>query len=130
TLEDARRAEGELARSLDDNDGRLSAAADGLQRVETERRDARLEAETLRSHLDELTARIEREQGRISEREHALPALEAAEAETVESGRRMGEARTQLDERAAEVGAMRTDLEVRTAAIDERRQFVSRRLTE
>jgi chromosome segregation protein len=129
-LEDARRVESELGRSLDDNDGLLSAAGDGLQRVETDRRDAVREAETLQTHLDELSERLAREQDRVAELEQALPTLEVAETETVESGRRMGEARTQLEERAAEVGALRTDLEVRTAAVDERRQFLSRRLSE
>ena len=42
----------------------------------------------------------------------------------------MGEARSQLEERAAEVGALRTDLEVRGAGVDERRQFLQRRLAE
>jgi chromosome segregation protein len=129
-LEDAQRVESELGRSLDDNDGRLTAAGDGLQRVETDRRDAVREAETLQTHLDELTERLAREQERVAELEQALPRLEVAETETVESGRRMGEARTHLEERAAEVGALRTDLEVRTAAVDERRQFLSRRLSE
>jgi len=129
-LEDARRVESEVSRSLDDNDGRLSAAGDGLQRVETERRDAMREAETLQTHLDELTDRVSREQARVAELERALPGLEDAEIETVESGRRMGEARTRLEERAAAVGALRTDLEVRSAAVDERRQFVGRRLAE
>ncbi len=42
----------------------------------------------------------------------------------------MGEARSQLEERAAEVGALRTDLEVRGAGVGERREFLQRRLTE
>lgn len=129
-VDDARRVEGELGRSLDDNDGRLTAAGDGLQRVETDRRDAVREAETLRTHLDELTERVVREQKRVTELDQVLPDLEAAENETVESGRRMGAARTHLEEQAAEVGARRTDLEVRSAAVDERRQFLSRRLGE
>jgi chromosome segregation protein len=129
-VEDARRAESEVGRSLDDNDGRLTAAGDGLQRVETDRRDAAREAETLQTHLDELSERLAREQGRVTELEQALPSLEHAERETVEDGRRMGDARTRIEERAAEVGAMRTDLEVRSAAVDERRQFLGRRLAE
>ncbi len=129
-LDDAVRVETELSRSLDDNDGRLTAAGDGLQRVETERRDATMEAATLQTHLDELAERQAREQARIDELEQLLPSLEHADAETVESGRRMGEARTRLEERAAEVGSLRTDVEVRTAAVDERRQFLSRRLAE
>jgi chromosome segregation protein len=130
SLEDAKRVEAEFARSLDDNDGRLTAAGDGLQRVETDRRDATREAETLQTHLDELTERLAREQARVLELEQSLPELEAAESQTVESGKRMGEARTRLEEHAAQVGALRTDVEVHTAAVEERRQFLTRRLTE
>jgi chromosome segregation protein len=130
SLEDARRVEDELGRSLDENDGRLSAAGDGLQRVETDRRDAAREVETLDVHLAELGERLAREQARVAELEAQLPVLEDAEAASVESGRRMGETRTRLEERAAEVGAMRTDVEVRSAGVDERRQFLERRLAE
>jgi chromosome segregation protein len=129
-LDDARRVESDLSRSLDENDGLLSAAGDGLQRVETDRRDVGKEIEAIDAHLAELTDRLRREQHRIAELEAELPELEDDEAERVESGRRMGEKRGQLDERAAEVGALRTDLEVRAAAVDQRRQFVSRRLEE
>lgn len=129
-LEDARRAEAELSRALDDNDGRLSAAADGLQRVETDRRDAATESDALRAHLAELDDRLGRERERIAELESSLPALEADEQELADAGRRMGEARSRLEERAAEVGAQRADLDVRTAATGERRQFLSRRLAE
>lgn len=129
-LDDARRAEAELSRALDDNDGRLSAAADGLQRVETERRDAATESDALRAHLAELDDRLARERERIAELESTLPALEADEQELAEAGRRMGEARARLEERAAEVGARRADLDVRSAATRERQQFLSRRLAE
>jgi chromosome segregation protein len=129
-LEQARQAEAELSRQLDENDGRLAAAADGLQRVETEKRDAATEAEALQSHVDELTERMTRERERLAELELVLPALEAEESENAERGRSMGEARSHLEERAADVGAMRTDVEVRTTQVAERRQFLERRLAE
>jgi len=129
-LEQARQAEAELSRQLDDNDGRLAAAADGLQRVETEKRDATTEAEALQSHVDELRERMAREGERLAELELVLPALEAEEHVNAERGRSMGEARSQLEERAATVGAMRTDVEVRTTQVAERRQFLERRLAE
>ena len=66
------------------------AAGDGLQRVETDRRDAATEADALQTHLDELTDRVAREQERIAELEAELPALEAAETETAERGRAHG----------------------------------------
>jgi chromosome segregation protein len=130
TLDDARSAEAEVAKVLDENDGRMSAAADGLQRIETDRRDVATESEALGAHLAELDERLQREQARIAELEQSLPSLEGDEEAIVESGRRMGEARAELEERAAKVGALRTDLEVRAAAVDERRQFLGRRLEE
>ncbi|MEZ5141354.1 MAG: chromosome segregation protein SMC [Acidimicrobiales bacterium] len=129
-LDEARRAETDLSRQLDDNDGLLTAAGDGLQRVETERRDAATEADALQSHVDELAERVERERARVAELELTLPALEAAESETLERGRAMADARAALEERAAEVGGLRTDLEVRSAGVTERRQFLARRLGE
>lgn len=129
-LDQARQAEAELSRQLDENDGRLAAAADGLQRVETEKRDAATEAEALQSHVDELTERMTRERERLAELELVLPSLEAEEHENAERGRSMGDARAHLEERAANVGAMRTDVEVRTTQVAERRQFLERRLAE
>ncbi len=129
-LEEAERVARDLSRKLDDNDGLLTAAGDGLQRVETERRDALTEADALRSHRDELIERVERERARVAELEQLLPVLEAADAESVERGRAMGEARSRLEAQAAEVGARRTDLEVRAASIGERRQFLRNRLAE
>ncbi|MEZ5135359.1 MAG: chromosome segregation protein SMC [Acidimicrobiales bacterium] len=130
SLEESRRAEQELSRRLDDNDGRLAAAGDGLQRVETDRRDAQTEREALAAHLADLTERVERERERIAELEAQLPALEADEHARVERGQQMGDARTLLEERAAEVGATRTDLGMRQAAVDERRQFLEKRTAE
>ena len=130
-VDDARRVEGELGRSLDDNDGRLTAAGDGLQRVETDRRDAVREADTLQTHLDELTERVDPRTGAGRRaRSRCCPTSRRPRTRRAESGRRMGAARTHLEEQAAEVGALRTDLEVRPAAVDERRQFLSRRLGE
>jgi chromosome segregation protein len=129
-LEEAARAERDLSRRLDDNDGRMTAAADGLQRVEGERRDAQTEAEALQAHLGELTERVEREQARVDDLAGRLPGLEAADEANLEEGRRMGEARAALEQQAAEVGALRADLDVRGAGAEERRVFLTRRLEE
>jgi chromosome segregation protein len=56
--------------------------------------------------------------------------LEAEEAGIADRARAMAAARERLDERAAAVGALRTDLEVRGAALDDRREFLRRRLNE
>jgi chromosome segregation protein len=127
---EARRAEEDLSRQLDGNDGRMSAAGDGLTRVETERRDVTTEHDALTAHAADLTARTDRERERVVHLEGELPDLEALEHETAERGRAMGEARARLEQRAAEVGALRTDLEVRGAGVGERREFLARRRNE
>ncbi len=119
-----------LTRQLDDNDSRLAAAADRLQRVETDRRDAVTEAEALEGHLAELAERVDREVVRIVELEGVLPGLEAADADLAESSRRMGAARTRLEELAADVGSRRSDLEVRAASVAERDSFLRTRAAE
>ena len=129
-LEAVATSESELARRLDANDGRLTAATDALQRVEAERADAEAEREGLASHLAELAERAERERRTVTELEANLPSLEAEEGELADRARQMADAREQLDLRAAEVGALRTDLEMRSVTVVERRQFLTRRLRE
>jgi chromosome segregation protein len=129
-LEEARVAETQLSKALDQHDVTMNAAGDALTRVENDRRDGATEAEGLRNHLDELHERAAREQAREAELAATLPALDAEEAEQVEKGRAMGDARTRLEERAAAVGAQRSDLAGRSSALDERNQFLQRRLAE
>jgi chromosome segregation protein len=129
-LDEARQEEAALSRALDENDGRLTAATDGISRIESDRRDATTEADSLRSHGDELAERVARERFRVAELDAVLPMLEAEETDSAERARAMADAREHLDGRAAEVGALRTDLEVRAAGLEDRRQFLRRRLTE
>ena len=129
-LSEARRVETELSKALDENDSRLAAARDSLTRIESDRRDAQTEGDSLGSHLDELAARLARDEARVAELSAALPALEANETEALERGRTMAEARSQLDGHAVGVAALRTDLDVRSAALNERRQLCQRRLSE
>ncbi|MGQ0431134.1 MAG: chromosome segregation protein SMC [Microthrixaceae bacterium] len=129
-LDEARQAEAALSRQLDEHDGRLTAATDGLQRVDADHRDATTEADGLRGHADELAERLAREQARVAELELTLPLLEAEEADSAERARAMADAKQHLDERAAAVGALRTDLEVRGAGLEERRQMLRRRQSE
>ena len=119
-----------ITRVLDANDARMGAATEGLQRVERERAAVVVEDEALRSHLEELSERVTREQQRIDELATRLPALEAEEAAGAERREAMGAARARLDERAAAVSTLRTDLEVRAAGLEERRSLVTRRLAE
>ena len=128
-LDEARQLEGSISRSLDENDGRLTAATDGLQRVEGDHRAAIPEADGLRTHADELGERLTREQARVAELDVTLPLLEAEESDTAERARAMAAAKNHLDERAAEVGSLRADLDVRRAGLTDRRQFLRTRLT-
>ena len=129
-LDEARQLEAALSRQLDELDAQRTAATDGLQRVEADRRDAATEAEALAAHTAELGDRLGREQARVAELDTTLPILEAEEADTAERARAMAEAKERLEERAAAVGALRADVEVRSAGLIERRQFLEARRVE
>ena len=119
---------GELTQRLDAIDSGLAAAADSLQRTDADRREVVTEADALQSRFDELAIRLERETARVTELENLLPDLEAAEAESVEKGRRLSLARSEMEERAAMVGSLRSDVDVRAAGLEERRTSLSDRL--
>lgn len=125
-----RQAAADLAERLDGIDGGLTAATDALQRIEADRRDVVTEADALQGRFDELAARVERETGRVEELETSLPLLEADESESLEKGRRLAAARTDIETRAAAVGSLRTDIEVRAAGLEERQTFLTSRLGE
>jgi chromosome segregation protein len=129
-LDEARQAEAAVSRLLDEHDGQLTAATDGLQRVDADRRDAATEADALAAHADELRERLGREEARVAELDATLPLLEAEEADTAERARAMAEAKERLEERATSVGALRADVEVRSAGLVERRQFLEARRVE
>jgi chromosome segregation protein len=123
----AREAEVAIGRRLDENDGRLAAAGDALERLESDRRDVATEVEALSDHLRHLEQRRETGTARQLELGEQLSDLEAEEqaaAAAVADRRRVEEA---LAERAGAVGALRSDLEVRGAAIDDRRRFLTGR---
>jgi chromosome segregation protein len=120
----------ECAARLDDLDGGLTTAAEGLQRIEADRRDVETETEALQGRVDELAVRDGRERSHLGELAHSLPQLEADEADSLEKGRRLAAARAEIEERATDLGMLHTDLEVRAAAIEERRQGLQGRLAE
>jgi chromosome segregation protein len=119
-----------LAERLDGIDSGLTAAADAMQRIEADHRDISTESDGLQSRFDELSVRLERETARIDELEAALPLLQADETESLEKGRRLAAARSDIEARAATVGSLRTDIEVRAAGLEERRTFLTTRLGE
>jgi chromosome segregation protein len=128
--EDATAAARAATKALDDHDKQLNSSADALRRVEGRRGTLEAEGQSLDARLAELTERVAREAERITELEFALPDLEAEEDAVHARGRAMSDARARLDERAAAVGALRSDIEVRGAGLDQRRQFLQRRLAE
>jgi chromosome segregation protein len=129
-LDEARQAEAALSRQLDERDGHLTSAVEGGQRIEADHRDATAEAASLRTHAAELAETLARDQARLAELELTLPLLEAEEADAADAARAMAAARSQLEQRAAEVGAQRADLDVRRADLANRRQFLRARLDE
>ncbi|MCB1015077.1 MAG: chromosome segregation protein SMC, partial [Acidimicrobiales bacterium] len=129
-LDEARQVADAARREADDNDAVLASADDTRARVDADLADARREIESLQGHVDELVARVERDRARVAELEARLPDLERVDEEHAERGRALAEARGSIEEKAAAIGALRTDLEVRAAGLDERRQFLRRRLDE
>jgi chromosome segregation protein len=123
-------AANDLAGRLDGIDSGLTSAADAVQRIEADRRDVVTEADGLQNRFDELVVRVERETARVEELETTLPTLEAVETESVEKGRRLAVARTDIETRAATVGSLRTDIGVRSAGLEERQTFLTKRLGE
>jgi chromosome segregation protein len=127
---EATERENDLSRQLNENDGRFVAATDGLQRVDSDRRDAATELEALQGHRQELAERAGRDEARVAELAGLLPALEAEETAATERGRAMAAARNDLEAKAAAVGALRAEIEVRGATIDERRGYLRTRSAE
>jgi chromosome segregation protein len=117
-------------RELDEHDGRFTAAAEALQRLQVERRDLSNEAGSLRTRLGELDQRLEDEVRRVTELEDRLPALEAAEEASVQAVRRMNVARSDLEERTAALGARRTGHDVQLAEVTGRQAVVRARVAE
>jgi chromosome segregation protein len=126
----ARAAEEAAGRELDANDGRLTAGADALQRLEAERRDVSVEAEALARPVSDAAERVARDEARIAELAALLPALEAEEAAGAEQAAATRAARARVEERSTAVAALRTDLEVRAAGLEQRRAFLKPRLAE
>ncbi|MDH3754549.1 MAG: chromosome segregation protein SMC [Acidimicrobiia bacterium] len=126
-LDDARRAEADLAEVGRVNQRTLVSATESLRSADRELRDATVELDGLERHITEIGERLERDRVRSNELSKILPDLEADDADRVEKGRQLSLFRTRLEARAAAVAALRTDLEVRAAGIDERRQLLRAR---
>ncbi|MFZ9041474.1 MAG: chromosome segregation protein SMC [Ilumatobacteraceae bacterium] len=129
-LAEARRIEADLARRLDQNDSRFTAASEALARVLGHRRELQTELEGLDRTVAELRALIDGERARVAELEVVLPLLDADERAEADAARRRGELRAELEARAAVLSSRRRELEVRSAGLHERQQFLEHRIDE
>ena len=126
----ARRLEADLTRQLDQNDAHFTAASEGLARALGQRREFQAELEGIDRSVVELQHHIDQERARVAELEAVLPALDADEQAEAEAARRRGEARADLEARAAVLSSRRRELEVRNAGLHERQQFLEHRIAE
>jgi chromosome segregation protein len=129
-LDACRETERDLTRRLDQNDARFTAASEGLSRALGQRREFQAELEGLERSVAELSDHIEQERARIAELEAMLPSLDADEQAEAEAAKARGEARAELEARAAALAGRRRELEVRNAGLHERRQFLESRIAE
>jgi chromosome segregation protein len=129
-LSSVRSAEADLAAELDANDARFTAASEGLARLQTERRETQSELENVERTVEELSVHLADERRRVAELEAVLPALDADEQAEADAARARGEARAEMEARAAVLSSRRRQLEVRNAGLHERQQFLERRLAE
>ena len=129
-LERAREEERNLTRQLDQNDARFTAASEGLSRALGQRREFQAELEGLDRSVAELSAHIEQQRVRVAELEAVLPSLDADEQAEADAARARGEARAELEARAAALAGRRRELEVRNAGLHERQQFLESRIAE
>ena len=130
TQETTRQQEISLTRQLDQNDARFTAASEGLARSLGRRREFQAELEGLDRSVVELTENVERERVRIGELEAMLPSLDANEQAETDAAKARGEARAELESRAAALGSRRRQLEVRNAGLNERQQFLESRIVD
>jgi len=129
-LAEAQGVEADVAREIDEHDGRRTTALEGLARVDADRRDGDTEKDALTTHRDEVAARLAREQARVAELEAGLAELEVDEDAARAAGRELRTLRGAIEERAAELNTRRTDLEVRQASLRERIRVAEHRLGE
>jgi chromosome segregation protein len=129
-LDEAQATEADVAREIDEHDGRRTAALEVLARVDADRRTAVTEQEAVSTHRDEVEARLEREQARVAELEAALAELEAGDDAARAAAQELRLARGAVEERAADLASRRTDLEVRQASLRERRRVAEQRLAD
>jgi chromosome segregation protein len=126
----AQAAELDVARRLDANDARFTAASEGLARAQRERREVEAELQNIERSIDDVVVNIDRDDRRIAELEGLLPALESDEQAEADAARAQDRRRADMESRAEALASRRKDLEVRRAGLDERDELLRRRLEE
>ena len=129
-LVDARTGIAASSSRLDQQLRAVDAASDRLASSTNDRRANGAEREITLKSLDDIRARIDEYQRRVSELEAILPALEESEAAEIAAAKAQGEARAAIDSKSTHLGMRRKDLEIRLAGLREREQFLRQRLEE
>jgi len=115
---------------LESNDDLLTRSADGIDRVQRQRRDLDSERKILETRIAELSQALDRDQPRVTELEGRLLELQAAE--TLERSA-VTDAHTQrrdLEGRIRAAAQARAELETNEKALDQRRKRVEDRKNE
>jgi chromosome segregation protein len=111
-------------REGDEAEARRRSARAALERLDADLAEAGAEAAELAERVRDLTARVETEHIRVTQRADALAALEAEEASAAERRAAVLAARAAVEERAAAVAARRTELDLRASSLEERRAYL------
>jgi chromosome segregation protein len=111
-------------REGDEAEARHRSARAALERLDADLAEAGAEAAELAERVRDLTARVETEHIRVTQRADALAALEAEEASAAERRAAVLAARAAVEERAAAVAARRTELDLRASSLEERRAYL------
>ncbi|HTJ76182.1 MAG TPA: chromosome segregation protein SMC [Acidimicrobiales bacterium] len=101
-----------------------------LDRARARLREATATADGVRTHLEQLARRVAADESRMGELGQLLPVLEAEEAAGAEAADRLLLARQQVQDRLAALRSRRTEVDGQAKALGERRTYLSRRLAD
>jgi chromosome segregation protein len=108
----------------------VRAGRGDLDRARTRLRELTTTSDGVRSHLEQLARRVAAEESRTAELCGLLPVLEAEEAAGDEESDRLLVARQQVQDRLNGLRGRRTELDGQAKALGERRSYLSRRLAD
>jgi chromosome segregation protein len=117
-----------LEQRMADHEARLSEASAVFGRLQRERAQVDLQLQALHPHLAELAERMAQDEARAARLEVDLSRLDEEGARWARRRAARDEAERHLKQRVAAAGALRTEVQVRAAALQERRELLSRQL--